>query len=320
MIGKLKKKVLISIIIAGIIYLAFTFYADYKMVLTAFIKFNWYLLPPLLLLSFLNYFTRFLKWDYYLSVINVPIKKIDSLSIFMSGLVMSITPGKIGELLKSYLVKEVTNEPISKTAPVIFAERVTDFLSLLIISIIGAYTFNYGTALSVGVSVFFIIIIIIISNKRLCLSILSNLERSATLKKYLISIHNSYESSYQLLKPVPLLKMTIISLLAWGFECLGYYLILLNFNIDFGFFWTSFSYAFATIAGAVSMLPGGLGVTEGSLTFLLVKKEISNSTAVATTLLVRAVTLWFAVLVGVVSVFFYQKRFGKINLDSVNNS
>jgi uncharacterized protein (TIRG00374 family) len=113
--------------------------------------------------------------------------------------------------------------------------------------------------------------------------------------------------------------MTIVSLFAWGCECLGYYLILLNFNIDFGIFWASFSYAFAIIVGAVSMLPGGIGVTEGSLTFLLVKRGISNSTAVATTLLVRVVTLWFAVLVGIVSVFFYQKRFGKINLESVNN-
>ena len=231
---------------------------------------------------------------------------------------MSITPAKIGELLKSYLVKEVTNEPISKTTPVILAERITDFFALLIISIVGAYTFDYGITLSIGISAFFIILIIIISNKGLCISILNHLERVIFFKKHLNSIHTIYESSYQLLKPKPLLKMTIVSLLAWGFECLGYYLILLNFNIDFGFFWTSFSYAFATIAGAVSMLPGGLGVTEGSLTLMLVNNEVSNSTAVATTLLVRVVTLWFAVLVGVVSVFFYQKRFGKINLDSVN--
>jgi uncharacterized protein (TIRG00374 family) len=319
LIGKLKKKVLVSIIISGIIYLAFTFYADYEEVLSAFNRFDWYLLPPLLILSLLNYFTRFLKWDYYLSVIKVQINKIDSLSIFMSGLIMSITPGKIGELLKSYLVKEVTNEPISKTAPVVFAERVTDFLSLLIISIVGAYVFDYGIGLSIGVSVFFIILILVISNKALCLSILSYLERIARLKKYLVSIHNTYESSYKLLKPKPLFMMTIVSLIAWGFECLGYYLILLNFNIDFGIFWTSFSYAFATIVGAISMLPGGIGVTEGSLTFLLAKRGISNSTAVATTILVRIVTLWFAVLVGVVSVFFYQKRFGKINLESVNN-
>ena len=319
MFNKLKKKILFSLIIAGIVYLTFTIYADYQKVFSAFAEFNWMLLPILLLLSFLNYSTRFIKWDYYLAVINVKINKFDSLSIFMSGLIMSITPGKIGELLKSYLVKEVTNVPVSRTAPVIFAERITDFLSLLLIAIIGAYTFDYGLKLSLGVTAFFIILIYIIGNKKISLSILNYLERFSFLKKHLTNIHHAYESSYQLLRPAPLVMMTILSLISWGFECLGYHLILLNFGIDFGFFWASFSYAFATIIGALSMLPGGLGVTEGSLTYLLVKKGVANSVAVTTTLIVRVVTLWFAVLVGIISVSIYQKRFGKITIDSVNN-
>jgi uncharacterized protein (TIRG00374 family) len=135
-----------------------------------------------------------------------------------------------------------------------------------------------------------------------------------------VNLHNAYESSYQLLRPKPLFAMTIVSLISWGFECLSYHLILLNFNIEFGFFWASFSYAFATIIGAISMLPGGLGVTEGSLTFLLIKKGAANNIAVTTTFIVRIVTLWFAVLVGIISVSLYQKRFGKINFDSVNNA
>ncbi|MCH7722796.1 MAG: flippase-like domain-containing protein [Bacteroidetes bacterium] len=319
MFSKLKKKILVSIVIAGIVYLTFALYADYQKVIDAFSNFNWLLLPLLLILSLFNYITRYFKWDYYLSVINVKIKKVDSLLIFMSGLIMSITPGKVGELLKSYLVKEVTNTPISKTAPVIFAERITDFISLLLITIIGAYTFDYGLMPTIVISVFFIILILILSNKKISLKILSSLEKLSFLRKHLINIHLAYESAYQLLRPIPLLKMTVISIIAWGFECLGYYIILLNFHIEFGLFWASFSYAFAIIAGAISMLPGGLGVTEGSLTYLLIQKGIADNVAVATTFIVRVVTLWFAVLVGIASVSFYQKRFGKINSISVNN-
>jgi len=312
---KLKKKILLSLIIAGIIYLSFTIYADYTKVISAFTNFNWLILPVLLLLSFLNYFTRFFKWNYYLSIIKIKIQKLDSLSIFMSGLIMSITPGKIGELLKSYLVKEVTGNPVSKTAPVIFAERITDFLSLLLIAIIGAYTFDYGLKVSLAISAFFILLIFIISSKTISIGIINYLEKISFLKKYLANVHSAYESSYQLLRPVPLVLMTFISLVSWGFECLGYHLILLNFNINFGFFWASFSYAFATIVGAVSMLPGGLGITEGSLTYLLINKGVANNYAVTTTFIVRVVTLWFAVFVGIVSVSFYQNRFGKITLE-----
>ncbi len=317
MIAKLRKKIFISIAFGGMLYLAFTIYADYQQVLNSFSKFNFILLPLLLFLSFLNYSARFLKWDFYLSIVGIKLKKIDSFSIFMSGLVMSVTPGKLGELLKAYLVKEVNGDPISKTAPIIFAERITDFLSLLCISIIGAIVYKYGGEISILVAVFFIAIIVVISNKKIALPLLGVLERISFIKKYIHNIHTAYESSYKLLRIKPLLLMTFISLVSWGFECIGYYLILRNFGIDFGVLWASFSYCFAIIIGAISMLPGGLGVTEGSLTYFLIKKNIAADISVTTTFIVRVVTLWFAVLVGIFAVTFYQKRFGKISLENV---
>ena len=60
----------------------------------------------------------------------------------------------------------------------------------------------------------------------------------------------------------------------------------------------TFVYAFASLAGAVSMLPGGLGVAEGSLTALLAGFGTPLPEAAAATLLVRSVTLWLAVALG----------------------
>lgn len=318
MFQKIKKKLLVSIALAGLLYLGFTIYADFGQVAIAFSNFNWILLPVLLLCSICNYLVRFSKWDYYLKIINVKISKIDSLSVFMSGLIMSVTPGKMGELLKAYLLKELTGTSISKTAPIIFVERITDFVSLMLIALAGAYYYNYGRTIAVIVALFFFIVIVFLSNRRIALPFLKLMERNAFLNKHLHKIHEAYDSSYQMLSPLPLLKMTVVSLFSWFFECLGYYLILRNFplNVHIALFWSTFSYCFATIIGAVSMLPGGLGVTEGSLTFMLVNKGISNQYAVASTFIIRAVTLWFAVLIGVISVSLYQKRFGKIIIEA----
>jgi len=313
---KLRKKILLSVAIGGLLYLVLTIYADYNQVIKTFINFNWVLLPVLLILSLSNYFLRFYKWDFYLKVINVHLKKVDSFLVFMSGLVMSVTPGKLGELLKSVLVKEISQVPISKTAPVILAERITDFLSLLILSSIGAFIYNFGTEITLGIALLLFLIIALVSNKNLSIYLLTKLEKIVLLRKYLANIHSAYLSSYLLFKPLPLILMTLLSLCAWGFECLGYYLILLNFNFDPGLLWASFGYSFSTIVGAISMLPGGLGLTEGSLTFLLMQNNVSKDYAVAATFIVRAVTLWFAVLVGIISIIFYQKKFGKVNLES----
>ncbi|HVO76227.1 MAG TPA: lysylphosphatidylglycerol synthase transmembrane domain-containing protein [Ignavibacteriaceae bacterium] len=312
MIGKLKKKILLVMGIAGLVYLGFIIYADFGQVADAFGRFNWIFIPIPFLLALTNYLFRFFKWDYYLRILNIKIKKSDSLSIFSSGLIMAVTPGKMGEFLKAYLLKQITAEPISRTAPIIFAERITDFISLIVIALGGAYIFNYGRVVVILAGVFFLLLVIVLSNKNLALPLISLLEKNKFLAKHLASIHNAYESSYQMLKIVPLIYMTLLSTLSWFFECFAYYIILINFGLRPGLMWASFSYAFSTIVGAITMLPGGLGVTEGSLTFLLIKHGAPNEIAVASTFIARVVTLWFALVVGIISVTIYQNRFGKI--------
>ena len=307
-------------VLAGILYLAFTIYADFENLTKVLAQFRWWVLPLVFSLAFLNYVSRFVKWDYYLSILKVNIKRIDSFSIFMSGLIMSVTPGKMGELLKAYLVKQVTGTPISRTAPVIFAERITDFISIVLIALIGAYVYNYGREIILGVGIFFILVVLIISNKKIAISIINQFERINFIKKYISHIHAAYESSYSLLRPKPLLFMTLLSFISWSLECLGYYLVLINFNVNLSYLWASFSYAFASIVGAISMLPGGLGLTEGSLTYLLIEKSYPKEIAVASTFIIRVATLWFAVLVGIISVSLYQLRFGKITAENLNNS
>lgn len=287
-------------------------YADMDAVFNSFENFGLALIPILLLLSFLNYLTRFFKWHYYLFILGVKISYKDSLLIFMSGLIMSVTPGKFGEVMKSFMVKQITDEPISKTAPVMLVERITDFLSLLFIALIGSYVFGIGEGVVVGTSIFFIFLIIFLSNTKYAYFFFNILSRFKAVNKIIPKIKEAYQSSYIMLKPKPLFLMFLLSLFSWFFECFGFYLILTKFNVQITVLWASFVYAFSTILGSITMLPGGLGVTDGSLTFLLIDNSIDKDIAVASTFIIRIVTLWFAVFVGIVSVLIYQKKYGNI--------
>lgn len=316
MLEKLKQRTLISIAFAGILYLAITIYIDFNLLIESFKKFDLLLLPVLLLLSLLNYFARFYKWDYYLSILKIDLSKKDSLLIFMSGLLMSVTPGKIGELLKAYLVKTVNKTPASVTAPIIFAERATDFLSLTILALFGAYIYDYGRNAALVITLIILIGIFILTNRKVFDSLMIFFSKIKFVHKRIEAIEQLYHSTYTLLKVKPLLIAVGISVLSWGFECFGYYLVINNFINTIGVSWSFFSYSFSTIVGAVSMLPGGLGVTEGSFLLMLTSKGLSASDAAATTFITRVVTLWFAVLVGIVAVFFFQRKFGKINFNN----
>ena len=48
---------------------------------------------------------RFVKWMFLCHILSIRISLSETLSIFLSGLALGLTPGKIGEVLKCYLLK-----------------------------------------------------------------------------------------------------------------------------------------------------------------------------------------------------------------------
>jgi uncharacterized protein (TIRG00374 family) len=224
---------------------------------------------------------------------------------------MSVTPGKIGEVFKSYLLKEYNGTPVSRSAPIVFAERITDFLSLVLLSIAGALMFGYGTALIFSFGGFFLILVIIIGSKTISYAIINFLEKFKFISKISHKIHEAYDSIYRMVRIKELVVTIILSIAAWAFECFSFYLVINGFGseslVHINILMATFVYGFATLVGAATMLPGGLGATDASMTGLLVLLSIPKGIAVASTLIIRAATLWFAVIVGIIAVLFYQR-------------
>lgn len=311
MFKKYRKKIIFSIILGALVFLGLTIYANLNELLEAFSQYKWFMFPLVLLLSLCNYLARFLKWEYYLNVLKIKIDKKSSFLIFLSSFIMSVTPGKIGEVFKSYLLKEHNGTPISQSAPIVIAERITDFISLVLLSLIGALIYGYGTYFIAGVGFFFVIIVILISSRGISYPIISFFEKFKYFSRFSHRIHTAYDSIYRMVQFKELIITVFLSIFAWFFECLGFFVVLNGFGIEnltnVSIFVATFIYGFATIAGALTMLPGGLGATDASIAGMLVIMQIPKNISVASTLIIRSATLWFAVLVGIFAVLFYQK-------------
>lgn len=312
MFSKYKKKILLSVSFGAIVFLGFSIYADFGNLLVAFSKFNWYWLPVVFALSFGNYIVRFLKWQYYLGILKIRIKPYNSFLVFFSSFIMSVTPGKMGEVLKSFLLKEETGTPVSVSAPIILAERITDFLSIVILCLIGAIVFDYGRDIVIVTGIFFILLTVFLSSKSLSHRIISLFSKIKFTAKHTEKLYSAYDSIYVLIKLKPLLLIVFVSTLAWFFECLGFYVVLKVFsgvsNVEVSILSATFIYGFSTLIGAIAMLPGGLGATEASLTGLLVFLKIPKDISVASTIIIRVATLWFAVVLGFFAVQVLNKR------------
>jgi uncharacterized membrane protein YbhN (UPF0104 family) len=88
-------------------------------------------------LAFINYFLRFLRWAYFLKLLEIDVPFRASVVIFMTGLALSITPAKVGEFLKCYLLRRKFNVPISGSASVVVMERLGDVGSVLLVGLTG---------------------------------------------------------------------------------------------------------------------------------------------------------------------------------------
>lgn len=319
MFSKYKKKILISAAFGALIFLGFSIYADFDNLVSAMARFNWYYFPLILALSFGNYIFRFFKWEYYRKLLGIKVKPKLSFLIFLSSFVMSVTPGKLGEILKSYLLKEETGTPVSKSAPIILAERLTDFIAIIVLCLLGAFVFGYGKEIIIVIGIIFIGFTFMLSSRKASLFVISLLEKISFLKKRIHHFHTAYESVYQMIKLKPLGVALSLSIVGWFLECLGFYIVLNEFSgsieTTVNVLTATFIYGFATLVGAIAMLPGGLGLTEASLTGLLQILKIPKDISVASTIIIRLATLWFGVAVGIVAVYFYQ-RYTQKNLDN----
>jgi len=298
MLGKLKRHLILSLGLGAAIFVGLSVYADLGHLATALRRVNPWAIPAALALALGNYLIRLVRWNRYLDVLDIPLSRRDSIAIFFAGLVMSVTPGKAGELLKAVLVRERTGTPVTRTAPVVLAERITDFVALILLGFIGIFSSERGLPTLIGCLLAIGSLLGFLGWPRAASAATHVLRRFPVLGRLADPVERAYSSVRVLISPRNLTWGVLYGAAAWFAECLAYYCVLRGFGIDAQVVSATFIYSFATLVGAVSMLPGGLGPTEGSMSGLLVMQGAALADAVASTFVVRVCTLWFAVGLG----------------------
>jgi uncharacterized protein (TIRG00374 family) len=312
-LAKLRGKLLISLVLGALVFVGLSAYADFSAVLEGLGAFRWQYLPLVLGLSFANYVLRFCKWQFYLRTIGVTgFSPRDSALTYFAGLGMVVTPGKVGEWLKCYLLRELQGTPMSRSAPIVIAERLTDSLALVVLGAAGLVVFGDAWPAFVVIILGGAALFVLARQQPLAYWLLHRLERLPLASRFAHHAEAFYESSYALLSPVALLSMTLLSVLSWGFEVLGFYVVLLGLGVEGGgdlLLKASFIMPAATLASALLLTPGGLGVAEGGITGLSqVLLDLSRSQAAVGALVIRLGTLWFGVAVGLVALALVSRR------------
>src|SRR5262249_51659982 len=139
----------------------------------------------------------------------------DSALIFTSGMVMAVTPGKVGEVLKSYLLKRVNGTPITASAPIVLAERVTDGLAMLLLMGFGLTLYPPARPAFFVLLVATLVGLVLLQSRPLMERAIAIVVRLPLGQKAAPRLLTAYISSQRLLSWRILLASTAISVVSW---------------------------------------------------------------------------------------------------------
>jgi uncharacterized protein (TIRG00374 family) len=298
----LGRKIVLAVLFAALVFAGLAMYGDVQELRSTARTFAPEAFALALALAAGNYALRVVRWHYYLGQIGVRLPVAESSVVFLSGFVMSVTPGKVGEVFKSLLLYESRGTSIARTAPIIVAERLTDLIALVGLITLGSFAFEKGAVIALGSAVMVAGLILVCAYRPLGRFLLALTSRVPLLSKISPKLHEAYDALLEMTRPAPLLIGSAVAFAAWALECWSLYAVVHGFpGVHMSWDACVFAYSASTLAGAVAMMPGGLGVTEVGMTALLKTlggAAMRPAVATAATMLVRICTLWFAVVLG----------------------
>jgi glycosyltransferase 2 family protein len=231
-----------------------------------------------------------------------------SLSIYLSGQTMTISPGKVGEVLKSALLRRSFGTPFARSAPIVLAERVTDALGVVILAAVAALVARSSESWEVALAGLALVAAVVAAVR---LPWLARVTRLAEARA----------TALELLGPRIVVSMSLVAAASWFCECLAAYVCTRGLGLHVSLAVVALVFAVGSLAGALSFLPGGLGVAETSMTGLfLALSEITRADAAAAVVLIRVATLWFAVALGLAALALESRRYASAEPDPERRS
>ena len=248
---------LILILIAVIgIYAIFLFVSDYGIISEKISNFEINYLPLILLLVSASWAPLFIKWQFLLKNcgIDVPPKK--NILVFLSGSAFEITPGQIGVLIKSQILKSKFDIPRTKTAPIVLVEKVYDLIGAILASIIGIIILGMDVYLII-ISVIVLGIIFFFMYYRPASELFFRLiTRTKFFSKYVENVSEFYEIVQKSTNAKVATICILLAISYWFIVSAAAYYTLIGFDINIlDYLEVVAIYATSILAGAISFIP-----------------------------------------------------------------
>ena len=253
-------------------------------------------------LSLLNYALRVARWGFYLQRMGHRLPWGFCGMTYLAGFAFTLSPGKVGEMVRAryYQQRQI---PLGDVTAAFFAERLMDLIVILLLALgmlAGLPAYRLVMWLGIVLVSLTVMMLLFMPWAKVQTWLDAHPRAEQVHVKALSAAATMLLSARQFLSPGMLLWGFLLGLMAWGAEAVGFKLVGDAISPQAPLLWATAIgiYATATLVGALSFLPGGLGSTEAVMASLLFANGFALPEALLLTLMCRLLTLWLAVVIG----------------------
>ncbi|MGS0538024.1 lysylphosphatidylglycerol synthase transmembrane domain-containing protein [Xanthomonas oryzae pv. oryzicola] len=262
----------------------------------------WHLMLLAIVPVSLTYLFRYWRWQWLLRRKGHRVPMGLGLAGYLAGFALTATPGKAGELMRIRYFARM-GIPTERTLGVFVFERASDLLVILSLSLLAASVFPTLGALA-AVVLGFVCVLFGAAAWPALLDNLAGLTARLPGRWLRRLTHFCLAAALELRSclDLPAFGQSMLAgFIALGLTSAVFVSLCVGMGLHLGLIVAFGIYPLAMLIGALSFVPGGVGTTELAIVLMLNRLGISTADAIAVAVAVRVVTLWYAILVGAVS-------------------
>lgn len=269
-------------------------------------------IAALLLLSLANYVCRALRWHLMTRALGTGLGLARSVLHFFGGLAMAVTPGRLGELVRIRWIARETGMAMDRIAPIALTDRSSDLAAMAIL--LGIAVAATGGSNAVGLIGALLVagaglaVAMILMRPEL-LRLVAGMVWRVTGKgaRLMARLRRASKTLALFATPSMITGTTLLGVIGWAAEGYAFHLLLNWLGTDIGLAKAVAIFTFATLAGGATGAPGGIGGAEAAMLGLLALEGIPVEVALPATIIIRITTLWFALLLGLITFPFAER-------------
>ncbi|MGH7705443.1 MAG: lysylphosphatidylglycerol synthase transmembrane domain-containing protein [Candidatus Dormibacteria bacterium] len=262
-------------------------------------------LPIVLALSLGYYLLKGYQWHLFLKPLKLDHGAVETILIYLAGQPTAILP--LGELSRAFILRQHAKVNLGEVSATVVVQELLYPIGLVAAALPGAGQFP-GAQVAVGVALAGIIAIsTVLLWPRAFSLVMRYALRVPVIRRYSADLEALHRDVIFIARRPATLGPALLGPLAAVIAIAMFYFTARSVGVEVGVYQIAFVYAIAHLAGGITLLPGGIGAYEGSMTFLLVAFGVASPVAAAVAILNRAFDRLLVTLVGT-AVFFAIRR------------